>query len=189
MELRHGVVTDRGNGVKRRGFFLFKIREVRAYLYAEGNDLIKGDIDGIGQREFLEMGAWTGKRKVDIVSSEVGGLVLGISPRKKADRYIGTSASSWVDVPRGVCRSSLSCDWFNFLSKIRRSHRAESEDREGDVRIGRKVGKQMTIELQYGCPVAVSTHSRFVIVSLSDTSQCGHVLFSSHVQRLGVNKE
>lgn len=128
------------------------------------------------------------QKEGDLVSSEVGGLVLGISPRKKADRYIGTSASSGVDVPQGVCRSSLSCDWFNFLSKIR-SHRAEREDGEGDVRVGRKVGKQMTVELQYGCPVAVSTHSRFVIVSLSDTSQCGHVLFSSHVQRLGVNKE
>lgn len=50
-------------GSREGFFFLFKIRKVRAYLYAEGNDLIKGDIDGIGQREFLEMGAWTGKRK------------------------------------------------------------------------------------------------------------------------------
>lgn len=148
MEVRHGVVTDRGNGVKRRLFFLFKIREVRAYLYAEGNDLIKGEIDGIGQREFLEIRASTGKRKVDLVSSEVGGLVLGTSTRKKADRYVGTSASSWVDVPRGVCRSSLSCDRFSSLSKMRRSHPAESEDGEGEVRVGRKVEKQITVKSQ-----------------------------------------
>lgn len=37
-------VSDRENGVKRSLFFIFpfKMEEVRAYLYAEGSDLVVG---------------------------------------------------------------------------------------------------------------------------------------------------
>lgn len=53
MELRRGVVIDRGNRIKRRVCFVFfKMGKVRVYLYVEGDDLVEAEIDDIGYRVF-----------------------------------------------------------------------------------------------------------------------------------------
>lgn len=51
-----------------------------------------GEIDDIGQ-SFWIYELEQAKRKMDLESSEVEKLTLGISTSKKADRYTGTNAS------------------------------------------------------------------------------------------------
>lgn len=50
MELRHGVVTDRGNRKRGACFVFFKMGKVRVYLHAEGDDPVEAEIDDIGHR-------------------------------------------------------------------------------------------------------------------------------------------